>query len=265
MVRLPARWMPTGTDSSMRFLFSRNIRNGVPRLEQLLMAHESESPFAVAGETLMNHLMASVTGEPPHNILLTSAQPEEGKTTVAAHLAITMGLSRKRVLIIDADLRAPSLHEVFGLSPDFGFADILENTKAEEVIQTVDLDPEAVGEPRLLSVITSGRVRPNLHKMFGAEHVKRTLERLGDSFDVIIIDTPPVLAVSDALPLMRLMDGVLLVLKTGESRERDAVAAKTVVTRSGGQLLGVVMNLFDEKRHGDGLSTHHYSSPGAGV
>jgi Mrp family chromosome partitioning ATPase len=61
------------------------------------------------------------------------------------------------------------------------------------------------------------------------------------------------------------MDGVILVLNTGESREGDAVAAKTVVTRSGGQLLGIVMNLFDEKRHGTGLSSHRYSPPGAGV
>lgn len=239
----------------MKFLSLRNHGNGTSGLARMLDAHETGSTFALAGEALMNSLLAPPSGPPPRSVLVTSARPEEGKTTVATHLAITMALSGMNVLIVDADLRAPKLHEFFGLEQGVGVSNILDGPEVDGIVQSVIINPQADGPPRLVNVIGSGMARSHQFKMFGSSKMQSKVSELRDAFDFLIIDSPPVLAFSDALPLIRLVDGVVLVLRTGEVSEADAVAAKELIVRSGGRMLGVVMNLFVATQHGPGLST----------
>ncbi len=192
-------------------------------------------------------------------ILLTSTQPEEGKTTLTINLALTMMLSGKKVLILDADFRKPTIHKMLGLVNTRGFADvvtgILEVQDIIEVEQVLEVTDPLEHKQRL-SVITAGNASPNSLKPLGSPKVREAIEYLTTVYDVALLDSPPVLSVSDPLLLAPMVDGVLLVLNTGIVTERDSKIAKARLEQAGGRILGVAMNRFDETLHGPGFHPH---------
>jgi capsular exopolysaccharide synthesis family protein len=204
-------------------------------------------------ETLMIGLQLRKSSGPLTSILVTSTQPEEGKTTVSVNLAITMTFSGKKVVLIDADLRKPRLQQIFQLNNTVGFSDVVSSRIGfHDAIQMVTSSGNDPGGRRGLSVVTSGGTTANALGLMDAGNLRERIEQLAKEFDMVIIDSPPVLSVSDPLMIAPIVDGVILVLNTGVVMERDAQCAKQRLEQAGARLLGVVMNRFSEKRHGPG-------------
>jgi capsular exopolysaccharide synthesis family protein len=212
-------------------------------------------------ETLVGNLYLLSRTQPLKTILVTSAEPAEGKTTVTLHLALAMMFSGKKVLILDADLRRPNLHQIFGLQNAPGFTDVLGGRLGVEgVIQTAKMTDSSPDSAYTLSVITSGRVSiNNFLSLLGPVKLRDAMEDLRNVYDLVVLDTSSVLSASDPLLIAPLVDGIILVLNTGVITERNAKCAKERLEEAGGRMLGCVMNSFSERLHGPGL--HPYSSP----
>jgi capsular exopolysaccharide synthesis family protein len=227
--------------------------------EAFLHLLSSNTEMAHAYETLISGLHHYHRATPLKTLLLTSTQPEEGKTTVAINLALTMLLAGKKTLIIDFDLRKPKLHKIFSLENTAGFADILyDDRDIKDIVQNVKINMRAPIDSCVLSVITSGQASAQKFTIVDPLKLKEILAYLGRAFDIVLFDSPPVLSVNDALLLAPIVDGIILVLNIGAVTERDVLEAKARFTHAGGHILGVVLNRFNEKLHGPGF--HPYQS-----
>jgi capsular exopolysaccharide synthesis family protein len=214
----------------------------------------SNTEMALAYETLISSLHHHHRAEPLKTLLLTSSQPEEGKTTVTVNLALSMMLAGKKILIIDFDLRKPKLHKIFNLGNFVGFVDILHSKRdIQQAIQTVKIETKVSTDNHTFNVITSGQASTQIFTTMEPSKLKEALEYLKRAFDVVLFDSPPILSVNDALLLAPIVDGIILILNTGVVRERDVIEAKARLTHAGGHLLGVVLNRFNEKLHGSGF------------
>jgi capsular exopolysaccharide synthesis family protein len=209
-------------------------------------------------ETLLSSLHLLNTPQPLKTILVTSTQPEEGKTTVTLNLALTMMLVGKKVLVLDTDLRKPRFHQLFKLENTQGLVDILtRNECIQDMVQVVHITDSASEHKQTLSVITSGRVPSNSFNAIGSPKLKEVMEYSRNVYDVVLCDSAPVLTVSDPLVLAPMVDGIILVLNAGAVTEKDAQHAKERLEQAGGYILGVVMNRFDEKLHGPGFHPYY--------
>jgi succinoglycan biosynthesis transport protein ExoP len=172
---------------------------------------------------------------PVRTILVTSAFAQEGKTTVSLNLAAAFALGGLRTLLVEADLRRPSLHRRFPSPGTNGLTTtIVGQSTVEEAIVTT--------ETKNLYVMLAGAIPPNPVELLGSEQMAALIERLGRVFDVVVIDSPPVLPVADATTMMARTDGVLVVARSGKTDRRKLVEATELVPRSGARLLGVVLN-----------------------
>lgn len=233
--------------------------NSSPEYLKFLQLLSSSPEIAHSFDTLLSSLQLLNSTRPLKSFLVTSTQPEEGKTTITINLAITLALAGKRVLLVDADLRKPRIHYVLQLENAQGFTDILMGSgRVQDVTQVIKMTNPAREDTQSLSVITSGRVSPSLMATLGSSTFRRAIEPFTRDYDAILIDSPPVLSVNDAILMASVVDGVILVLNTGVVTDRDAKRAKERIEEAGGRILGVVMNRFSEKDHGPGL--HPYSS-----
>lgn len=205
-------------------------------------------------DTLMSSLLILSANRPLSSVLVTSVQPEDGKTTTTLNLSLAMMRAGKNVLLMDADFRRPRLHALLGLENTRGLVDVLAGiTGVQDVIRTVTVPDEGSGTARTLSVITSGSECTSVLHVLGSPKTKETIESAARLFDLTLLDAPPTLAVSDALLLAPMVSGVVLVMDTGRVTEKDARRTRERIEESGGHILGVVMNRFDEERHGPGL------------
>ena len=167
--------------------------------------------------------------------MVASAESGEGKTTTISNLAVTYAQEGKKVLLIDADLRNPSLHQVFSLPNHVGLSSVLSNQYAvEEVLRDSYIDN--------LQVFTSGPIPPNPSEMIGSNRMKSLMEKLENQYDVIMFDTPPVLTVTDALIVSSLCDGVLLVVHAGKVKKELVKKTKAHLEHVNARILGVILN-----------------------
>ena len=167
-----------------------------------------EAPRSAASEsyrTVRTNVQFSSLDVPVGSIVITSAQSREGKSTVAANLAVTMAQAGKRVLLVDADLRRPSLHRLFGLSNRHGLTDLLLNER--RAVEDLALDTHVPG----LQVLPSGPQPPNPSEALGSRRMRQVLEEMRQIADVVILDSPPLLAVADGLVLGATVDAAILV------------------------------------------------------
>jgi len=171
-----------------------------------------------------------------NSLMVTSANAGEGKTLLAANLAITIAKSEgKRVLLIDCDMRRPAVHSLFGLERDVGLGSILmEETTLEETIQNTELEN--------LKIITSGKDIISPMRLLSSERAKEILDECKSQFDLIICDTPPIIAVHDAEVLVPYVDGVLLVVLAGKTFQQVVMRAIEVLKEAQANVLGVVLN-----------------------
>ena len=172
---------------------------------------------------------------PLRSVLVTSPMPQEGKTTTALNLAAAYALGGLKTVLVEADLRRPSLHRLFGLYGTRGLTTaIVGDVPLTDAIVNTDI--------RNLSVLTAGAIPPNPVELLGSDQMKDVLDRLERMFDVVVIDTPPLLPVADPAALAGRSDGVVVVARAGKTDRRRLQEAAQVVERAGGRLLGVVLN-----------------------
>jgi capsular exopolysaccharide synthesis family protein len=200
---------------------------------------QPKSQFAEAFRSLRTSLLLSTAGHPPRLIVITSATPSEGKTTAASNLAAILAQRDTRVLLIDGDLRRPNIHHRFGLNGKIGLTTVLTGaTILEETVQHVSEIPN-------LDVLPSGPVPPFPTEMLSSGAMEAILKRCGELYDYIVVDSPPILSVTDGVILARLADAVVLVVRHGKSSKHVVRRARDILLRSGSGITGIVLNAVD--------------------
>jgi polysaccharide biosynthesis transport protein len=199
------------------------------------------SRLAEAYRSLRTTILLSRAGAPPQVILITSAKPSEGKTSVSTLEAIVFALNGARVLLIDADLRRPSVHLRFRIGNKLGLTTVLTGKSSlKESIVTIPAVPS-------LDVLSAGPIAPMPAELLGSTEMTQLVAGLRAEYDFILIDTPPVLTVTDAAVLVSVSDGVVLILRYGQTSRNVVARASEILLRSGAHLFGVVLNAVDLK------------------
>jgi capsular exopolysaccharide family len=200
---------------------------------------QPKSQFAEAFRSLRTALLLSTAGHPPKFVLFTSATPSEGKTTAASNLACILAQGNAKVLLIDADLRRPNVHHRFGLNGRIGLTTLLTGaTTLEDTVQRVPEVPN-------LDVLVSGPVPPFPTEMLSSDAMAKLLEHCGNVYTHVIIDSPPILSVTDGVILARESDAVVLVVRHGKSSKHVVRRARDLLLRSGAPITGIVLNAVD--------------------
>lgn len=219
---------------------------------QLIAVREPRSPVVEAFRSLRTNIRFAGVDQPIRTLLVTSPGPSEGKSTVAANLAVVMAQAGLKVTIVDADLRRPTMHKQFNQVNHAGLTDVILRDPGQwSGISVVS------GVPNL-SLLLSGSLPPNPSELLGSKRMHQLVDYLHQFNDVVIIDAPPLLPVTDALVLSPLADGVLMVIDYGSTRIGEAIQGKTQLDQSGARILGVVMNKIPTGRRGYSYSYRHY-------
>lgn len=215
-----------------------NALNTLNAQNVLLTKFNSHSHLVEAFRILRTNIHFSTLDKPVRSLLLTSPGPGEGKSTVGANLAIAMAQAGNRCILVDADLRKPAQHKIFGLANRTGLTNLLLGQKTlEEVLQST-----AVSGLRLLA---SGPLPPNPAELLGSQAMQKVIAALNENAESVIFDAPPAVAFSDTAVLASRMDGVLLVLNAGAVPREVALRAKAALEGVRARILGVVMNNVD--------------------
>jgi capsular exopolysaccharide synthesis family protein len=192
------------------------------------------SEFTENYNALRTTLMLSAADIPPRHILISSSIAGEGKTTTATNLALTMAKSGSKVLLIDADLRKPTLHKVFKLHNQAGLSSYLAGSNDKSILNK--------GSHENLTVIPSGPIPPNPYELLNSNRMATLLDNLEKEFDVIICDSPPILSVADSRVLCRFFDGMIVVARAGLTTYPMVKKSIRMVKEVKGEILGIVVN-----------------------
>lgn len=230
-------------------------KNKLTNLKRKDVCISDKTPFGIVEsyKTIRTNLLYSIAAKQTKVIVVSSAGPSEGKSTTCANIAITLAQTSVKVLLIDADMRKPTQHKIFRLSNSSGLSNSIGGFSAtSEVIE------KQVREN--LDVLTSGQTPPNPAELLASKNMTSLLELVGKSYDYIIIDTPPINVVSDAMVLLNKSNGVVLVCKQGQTTydEMQKVIDSVKVTES--SILGVIVNnvRHEEKLYGKYKSYKNY-------
>ena len=215
---------------------------------------EPRSPTAEAFRALRTNITFAAVDRPLRRIMITSPTPQEGKTTISSSLAVVLAQADKQVVLIDADLRRPKVHRKFGLHNRIGLTDMF--VRPLDALSGIVKYVEIHG----LAVITSGGLPPNPAELLTSQKMIDILDRLNQDFDIILIDTPPVLTVTDAAALAPAMDGVILVAKPGSTKLSSFQQTLVQLRSVGARVLGVVLNDVNPKSRKYGYYYNRYYS-----
>lgn len=219
------------------------VRHNHKKEGSLIALEEPRSPVVEAYRAIRTSINYASVDKPLRSIMVTSMDPGEGKTTTLGNLAVVFAQTGKKVLVVDCDLRKPRIHKVFGVSNSYGLSNILAQTveiPLEQGMQHTKIEN--------LKILTSGPLPPNPAEWLGSKKMKKILERMAEYADIVIIDTPPSLAVTDAAVLAPQTDGVVLIARAGQTR-KDALKDTIDQLRSANaNILGVVLNDLDVSR-----------------
>ncbi|HPR89670.1 MAG TPA: polysaccharide biosynthesis tyrosine autokinase [bacterium] len=222
--------------------------------ERLVTQIKPRSPVSEAYRTLRTNIMFSSPGQPKKLFLVTSSGPQEGKSTTVANLAITFAQMGNRTLLIDADLRKPIQHRLFGLEKSSGLTNILVGRAGlAESAREIEVLPE-------LHVLSCGVIPPNPAELLGSEAMRHLLAEAHEQYSIVLIDAPPALAVTDAAILAPMMDGVLLVIRSGDTAREAAVRALEQLKRVGAPVLGAILNGIATEQVYGSYYQHYYNS-----
>ena len=216
----------------------------------LYVLNNPKSAAAECARSVRTNLMFMATTRPLGRLLITSARPSEGKTTTAVALAVTMAQAGTRVLLLDSDLRKPRLHRAFGLSGEQGLTSVFVDRTLDEVILSSPLDK--------LDVLPCGPLPPNPAELLHSQRFSDMLDELSSRYDRVLLDSPPVGAVTDASILSQLVDGTVLVVRAHETPKDVARRAGRQLHDVGAHVVGVILNDFDAKVGDYGYQDHYY-------
>ena len=201
----------------------------------LITITNPRSPVAEAYRALRTNIQFSSVDRPIRTLLVTSTSPEEGKSTTLANLAITFAQAGSEVIVVDCDLRRPSLHRLFDLPNERGLTTfLLESPDATPPLQAGPVDR--------LRVLTSGPLPHNPSELLGSQRVEKTIAGLREMADLVLFDCPPIMAVTDAAVLGRKLDGALLVVSAGKTRRDHAAQARRLLEKASVNIVGAVLN-----------------------
>ncbi|MBK5484119.1 CpsD/CapB family tyrosine-protein kinase [Peribacillus sp. TH16] len=201
----------------------------------LIAQTNPKSPITEQYRLIRTNIQFSSVDKEIKTIVVTSAEPNDGKSTTAANLAIVLAQEEKKVLLVDADLRKPSIHYAFNLSNIHGLTSVL--TKKIDLRKTI-----SNSNVSNLDVLTSGPIPPNPSELLNSKAIETAINELKGIYDYIIFDTPPVLVVTDSQIVANKCDGVIMVVASGKTNKQSAVKAKELIEKTNTALLGVVLN-----------------------
>lgn len=220
--------------------------------DSLVVSRSPRAPVAEAFRQLRTNLMFSLAAGEQKSILVTSANSREGKTTTAANLAVALAQAGHRVVLVDSDLRRPALHKMFRVSNGEGLSSLLMEASVKDSLLQ---EAEVPG----LRVLTSGPLPPNPAELLGMEHMRQVAAWLEKQADFVVYDSPPLLAVTDAAVLSRLVGAVLLVVSAGQTTLLGLQAAAEQLRNVEATIAGAVLNRVSRR---DGYYDYHYCSEG---
>lgn len=215
---------------------------------------DPKSPISEAYRTIRTNIQFAGVDKPMQAIIVTSATPHEGKSTVIASLAIVLAQAGKKTLLMDCDFRNSTQHKLFGLENKGTTNYVATGEPLENLLQAADQEN--------LTVLPSGPVPPNPSEILTSQKFVVLLEKLKKEYDYILLDTPPVLPVTDASALSAKADGVLLVVASNEISPSEAKLAKTRLELAGAKIIGCVLNKVDVAPHGYGYGYGKYGNYG---
>jgi capsular exopolysaccharide synthesis family protein len=202
-------------------------------MKDLITLTDPRSPASEAYRTLRTNLSFYSLDEPIRTLVVTSPTPNDGKSVTIANLAVTMAQSGRRTILVDCDLRRPSLHGLFGVDNGAGLTTMILDETAASSLQPTGVDN--------LWLLTSGPLPPNPADLLGSRQVDRVLESLLENADIVLLDAPPVVGFTDAAVLGTRVDGVLLVLRAGKTRREHAERAKAQLERANVRIIGATL------------------------
>ena len=217
----------------------------------LVTQNDPKNPAAEAYRVIRTSVQFAQAGKELQTIALTSCTPNEGKSTTIANLAIVLTQAGKSVLLIDCDMRNPTVHKNFNLSNKIGLSSCISmGTAVDDAVQATAIEG--------LDALTAGVIPPNPSELLGSERMQSILQRAKEEYDYVLIDTPPVLPVTDSLVLGSMVDGLILVIDSGEIKVEMAREVKNQLVHAGANILGVVLNKVRSEHHGYGYGYYYY-------
>lgn len=216
---------------------------------ELVTLHNPSSLITESYRVLRTNILYSSPDNPLRTLVVTSPLPSEGKTTTAGNLAVVMAQGGSQVLLVDLDLRMPSVHRLFGISNRVGLTNLLvEDRSLESVVQK-----DSVGN---LDILTTGPIPPNPAELVGSKKFAMFIEEMKTVYDYIILDSSPCVAYTDSVLAGRISDGVLLVISATIGRMDAAIQAKKNFEKVGAKIIGVVLNGVNKSHLG--YSSYYY-------
>lgn len=223
---------------------------------ELLIHADPRSSLAEAYRHLRTSILLSTAGRAPKSLLITSSLPSEGKTTTATNTAISLAQTAAKVLIIDADMRRPRLHSIFNLDNRDGLSTLLSNELSDEEIDRVVVQDER----SKLYMLTSGPVPPNPAELIGSEQMATLLKMLQQRFTHIVVDSPPIASFTDGVLIASMVDGVILVVNSGQSSRQVVRRTRQLLNEIGAKIFGVVLNKVNLTSDNSYYYQHYYHS-----
>ncbi len=218
----------------------------------LIAKKDPKSPISEAYRTIRTNIEFSNLDEEIKTIVITSSKQNEGKSTVIGNLAVSFaGMEDKKVIVVEGDLRNPTVHRLFGVSNTFGVTDVLTGQKKfEECVHITDT--------KGLHVLSCGKIPPNPSEMLASRRMKEFISSISEHYDYVFIDAPPIGIITDAGIISTYADGVILVAAAGEVDVDQIKISKERLNKVNANILGVVLNKYDSGSGNDAYYNYYY-------
>jgi capsular exopolysaccharide synthesis family protein len=204
----------------------------------LLISADTRSSLAEAYRHLRTSILLSTAGHAPKSLLITSSLPSEGKTTTATNTSIILAQTGARVLMIDADMRRPRMHSVFGIENEHGLSTLLASGLSDsDITQAIQQD-----EKTKVFLLPSGPIPPNPSELIGSEQMASLMKMLENRFTHVVVDSPPIASFTDGVLIASLVDGVILVVHAGKSSRQVVRRSRQLLQEIGAKVFGAVLN-----------------------
>ncbi|WP_411843776.1 CpsD/CapB family tyrosine-protein kinase [Salinicoccus sp. HZC-1] len=213
----------------------RKMSNAVAGPKKIIVATKPHSTVSEQFRTIRTNIMYSSIDKPIRSVLFTSAVPSAGKSTIAANMAIAYAQAGKKTLLLDGDLRRPTCHYTFDVGNQKGLSTaIVNDISLEELVIKTEFD--------MLDLITSGPIPPNPSELLSSKKLAQFVDKLKFQYEMIIIDSPPLLSVTDAQLLSKRADGVILVTDVENNNRDHLLEAKELLNKADANIIGIVLN-----------------------